>query len=198
MIPSNFTSKIISSIAVGMLFMNIFFSGYITSLLNNKISDKDFTISQSLAFGNKISLIVLLVISLLLTGYLVYYRKQSKIYTIINIIILIIICAFMITIIWITIYKSEHQHYSFASIIFVCLIVFITLNSISLWKGLPDKKLYQKVLIILLPVILYLSLIGLGTGFILHVTEKNIHVFPSFENIMLVLAGLSILELGFI
>jgi hypothetical protein len=198
MIPSNLVSKIISSVAVGMLFMNILFSGYIVSLLDNKISEKEFTISQSLAFGNKISLVVLFVVSLLLTGYLVFYRKQTKLYTIINIILLIIIGAFLITIVWITAHKNAHQHYAFASIIFICLVVFITLNSVSLWNGLPDKKLYQKILIILLPTVLYLSLIGLGTGFILHVTDKNNHVFPSFENIILVLTGLSILELGFI
>ena len=85
MIPPNLVSKIISSVAVGMLFLNILFSGYITSLLKKQINKNDFSISQSLAFGQEISLVVLFVIFIMLTCYLVIYRKMTKVYTIINI-----------------------------------------------------------------------------------------------------------------
>ncbi len=194
----DFISKIISSIAVSMLFLNILLSGYITSFLDGQISEANFSISQSLAFGNKISLIILFVIALLLTGYLIFHRKQSTDITIINTILLVIICAFFITIIFITTYRNANQHYIFSSIIFSCLVAFVTLNAVSLWKGIPDKKIYQKVLILILPIVLYLSLFGLSIGLYFFITDKQQHVFPSFENIVFVLSGLSILEMGFI
>ncbi len=181
-----------------MLFLNILLSGYITSLLKYKIDKNDFSISQSLAFGNKISLVILFIISLMLTAYLVFYRKMTKVYTIINIILLIIICVFFITIVWITMHRNALQHSIFALIIFLSVLIFIILNGIYLWKETPNKKTYQKVLILIIPILTGLSMVGLSTGVFLLKTEKQFQVFPSFENIILVLAGLSILELGFI
>ena len=198
MIPPNLVSKIISSVAVGMLFLNILFSGYITSLLKKQINKNDFSISQSLAFGQEISLVVLFVIFIMLTCYLVIYRKMTKVYTIINIILLIIICAFVITIVWITMHKSTLQHSIFASIIFLALYIFVILNAVNLWKNTPNKKIYQKVLILIIPILISLSMIGLITGVTLSYNKKQLQVFPSFENIVIVLGGLSILELGFI
>ena len=198
----NLISKLVSTFAVIILFLDILLSGYITSVIKDKINDTNYTISESLAFGNKPSLIILLIIGLVLVGFLIYYRKQSKILTIIRLCLLVLIAVFFITIIWITTYKNNKQHYVFASIIFASLVLLILINSYSLWNETLNKKLYQKIVILITPILLGLSLIGLTTGFFLFINEdsnaKAKRVFPSFELIVFSLSGLSILSLGFI
>ncbi len=198
----NLISKLVSSFAVIILFLDILLSGYITSVIKDKINDTNYTISESLAFGHKISLIILLIIGLVLIGFLIHYRQQSKILTIIRLCLLVLIAVFFITIIWITTYKNDKQHYIFASIIFVSLVLLILINSYSLWNETLNKKLYQKIIILIVPILIGLSLIGLTTGFILlldkDANSKAKRVFPSFELIIFSLSGLSILSLGFI
>ena len=73
--PSNLISKMLSIMSVLILVCNIVFSAYIVSFHKGQINNKNFDISQALAFGNEIALVVLIVIALLLFGYLIYYRK---------------------------------------------------------------------------------------------------------------------------
>ncbi len=195
---ANLISKIISIMSVLILVCNIVFSGYIVSLHKNQINSKNFTISQALAFGNEIALVVLIVVSLLLFGYLIYYRKQTLIITLIRLFLLLVAGVFLITIVWITTFRHEQQHYIFASIIFVCNVAFITLNSYALWTEKADKKLYEKIIILIIPILTYISLIGLGVGLILKKNKTAEEVFPSFENITLALLGSSMLSMGFI
>ncbi len=194
----NIVSKFISIFSVILLVLNIIFSAYIVSFSKNQIDSNNFTISQSLAFGNNIAIVVLIVISLLLFGYLIYYRKQSNIITLLGLFLLFVAGVFLITIVWITTFRNEQQHYIFALISFICAILFITLNSYSLWTEKQDKNFYEKIIILLIPILTYISFIGLGIGFFL--SNKNIahEVFPSFENIIVTLLGGSILSLGFI
>ena len=171
--------------------------------MKGKISKDDFTISQALAFGEKPPLIIFFVIGIVLIGYLVYYRNikggiKNKIQMAMSYILLLLITVFFITIMWITIYKNEKHHYIFSAIIFGSAILFILLNSYSLWTGINEKKLYKKIIILLIPILTILSLIGLGIGLHFFVNKKVLEIFPSFENIILVLTGSSILSLGFL
>jgi hypothetical protein len=193
---SNLISKLLAIMSVLILFCNIVFSGYIVSLHKDKIDSKIFTISQALAFGNEIALVVLIVVSFLLFGYLIYYRKQSFISTIIRLFFLLVACVFLITIVWITTFRHEQQHYIFASIIIVCNIIVVTLNSYALWTEKTDKYLYEKIIILIIPILTYISLIGLIVG--LYLKNKVEEIFPSFENISLALFGGSMLSIGFI
>jgi hypothetical protein len=196
--PSNLISKMLSVMSILILICNMVFSGYIVSLHKGQINNKNFTISQALAFGNEIALVVLIVVSLLLFGYLIYYRKQSKISTLIRLFLLLVAGIFLITIVWITTFRHEQQHYIFASIIFICNIIFITLNSFVLWTEKDNKKLYEKIIILIIPILTYVSLIGLLVGLILKKKDIAHEVFPSFENITFALLGGSILSIGFI
>ncbi len=195
---SNFISKFLSIISILILVCNIVLSGYIVSLQKNQINSKNFTISQALAFGNEIALVVLIVVSLLLFGYLIYYRKQSLIITLIRLFLLLVAGVFLITIVWITTFRHAQQHYIFATIIFICNVLFITLNSYALWTGKTDKNLYEQIIILTIPILTYISLIGLGIGLLLKKYKTAEEVFPSFENITLALLSSSILSMGFI
>ncbi len=206
---ANLVSKILSIMSVLILICNIVFSGYIVSLHKNEIDERRFTISQALAFGNEIALVVLIVISLLMFGYLVYYRSGTKMVngrkkhdinlnTIIRLFLIFLAGIFLITIVWITTFRHEQQHYIFASIIFTCATIFIILNSVSLWKGKSIKKLYEKIIIITIPILSILAITGAGIGLLLS-KNKDMHtVFPIFENIGVSILGASILSLGFI
>lgn len=199
---SNLLTKLLASIGTFSILINILLSGYIASFVKGKITKNDFTISQSLAFGLKPTLIIFFIIGIVLIGLLVYFRNikggdKNKIQMAISYILLLLITVFFITIIWITIYRNETQHYIFSSIIFGSAILFILLNSYSLWTGIKEKKLYKKIIILLVPILTMLSLIGLMVGLHFFVNNKAVEVFPSFENIILILTGTSILTLGF-
>ena len=99
---------------------------------------------------------------------------------------------------WITVYKSETNHYIFAAIIFGSAILFVLLNSYSLWTGIKEKKLYKKIIILLIPILTILSLIALGIGLYFKMKDKVVELFPTFENVILVLTGSSIVSLGFL
>jgi hypothetical protein len=198
MIKSNLVSKIISSLSVLMLLSNILFSGYIVSLHKKQIDDKVFTISQSLAFGNEIALVVLIVIAFALFGFVIYYRKQSKPTTVIRLFLLLVALVFLITIVWITTFRNGKLHYIFALIIFLSAVIVVFLNSYSLWKEKINKKLYEKIIILAIPILTILSLVGLGIGGILPDKKIGGQVFASFENILLTCVGGSMLSLGFI
>jgi hypothetical protein len=202
MINSNLLTKLVASLGTFSILINILLSGYIASFVKGKISKDDFTVSQALAFGEKPPLIIFFVIGIVLIGYLVYYRNirgpaDNKIQATMSYILLLLITVFFITIMWITIYKNETHHYIFSSIIFGSAILFILLNSYSLWTGINEKKLYKKIILLLIPILTILSLIGLGIGLHFMMKNKVVELFPSFENILLVLTGSSILTLGF-
>jgi hypothetical protein len=195
---SNLLSKGLSVGFVITFILNILLSGYIVSLHKKKINNDVFTISQSLAFGNEIALVVLILIAFIILGFLVYYRKKSNIIMVITLFLLLVACVFLITIVWITIFKNEKAHYIFAAIAFLCSILIVTLTSYSLWTGNHDKKLYEKIIILLVPIITVLSLIGAGVGFLLPNKTIGGRIFASFEIIFILCICSSVLSLGFI
>jgi hypothetical protein len=200
---ANLLTKLFASLGTFSIFMNVLLSGYIASLVKGKITKNDFTISQALAFGEKPPLIIFFIIGIVLIGLLIYYRNirgiaKNKIQTIISYILLLLITVFFITIMWITVYKSETNHYIFAAIIFGSAILFVLLNSYSLWTGIKEKKLYKKIIILLIPILTILSLIALGIGLYFKMKDKVVELFPTFENVILVLTGSSIVSLGFL
>lgn len=195
---TNLASKIISSLTVLMLLCNILFSGYIVSLHKDQINDRVFTISQALAFGNEIALVVLIVIAFVLFGFLLYYRKQSKPTTIIRLFLLLVALVFLITIVWITTFRNGKLHYIFALIIFLSGIIIVLLNSYSLWKEKMNKTFYEKIIILAIPILTIISLLGLGLKFIIPSKKIGSQVFASFEIILITCVSGSILSLGFI
>ena len=70
LLPANKNTKVASSVAI-LLFLILFGLGtYLTSYLKGEISSSIFTVSQSLAYGNKIVVLDFLLVAMVLLLYL--------------------------------------------------------------------------------------------------------------------------------
>lgn len=184
-------SKILSIVILFFLLCAFGLSAYLPSTLEGEITKTDFTISQSLAYSIKPLFVVLLTIAIVLLSYLMYYRGHNYLY--IRLFLLSIIYSFVITIVWITTMYNETDHYILAMLIFTTVCIFISLNSLVIFKELQNQKL--KTILIIMPILAFIGIIGVIIGYIY--SKKVSEIFPAFENYMLVIKGLSILTLGF-
>ena len=82
-------SKVLASLCLLIFALCIGLSAYLVSALKGEIDDKNFTISQSLAFGNKYAMVILLVLSFGILGYLTYYRGGA--YLILRLFLILVI-----------------------------------------------------------------------------------------------------------
>jgi hypothetical protein len=187
------------SIIIVIIFLGAFgLSAYLPSTLRGKINPSNFTVSQSLAFSIKIVFLVLMTVAIGLLGYLIYYRGHN--YILFRIFLIIAMYAFVISILWVTTYYNKQYHYTLAAIIFILASIYIILNSYVISNGLSSKTKtnYNKLLILkIIPLLVSLGLIGLIVGNVPAVYNNVPEIFPSFENYVLFIQGLSILTLGF-
>ena len=183
---------------MGILIVVLMFTlaAYLNSFLRGKINKNIFTVSQALAFGNKPAMITMLTVSIMLLMFLNYYRGLR--YLPIRLFLLFIIYAFILSLLWVTTFYNKEDHYILASIIFISIIIYITLSSVALYsfnKG--SLSCASIILLYLIPFLSILGFVGLIVGNIKVVKEKVPEIFPSFENYMLFMTGLSTLTLGF-
>ena len=189
-------SKVLASLCLLIFALCIGLSAYLVSALKGEIDDKNFTISQSLAFGNKYEIVILLVLSFVILGYLTYYRGGA--YLILRLFLILVISSLIITIIWVTTFYSKMDHYILAGIIFVSALINIILTSNTIYSELKMKTKNKIIILQILPILALIGFIGLGVSKINIVEEKVVQLFPSFENYMILVQGASILTLGFI
>ena len=152
--------------------------------------------SQSLAYGNKPAMVSMITVFLILLLYLIYYRGHSK-YLYIRLFLILLICALIITIVWVTTNYNVNDHYILASIIFISTITYILLTSIVIYQGLKVKSKSSTIILFSLPILAILGLIGLGLSMTKFISEKVSELFPSFENYMFLIQIFSMLTLGF-
>jgi len=167
---------------------------YLNATLEHEINANNFTISQSLAFSIKPAFAVVFTIACVLFAYLMYYRNHSYLW--IRVFMLFVIYAFIITILWVTTYYNKSDHYILASFIFAFAVVFIGLNNFLLYKGLKSHSRLKDIFLISVPILAVLGLIGILIS--LTVLNDIPQIFPSFENYILLLKGISVLALGFV
>jgi hypothetical protein len=191
----NFISKslAIACITLFVLFLGI--TAYLVSSLKGEIKDDNFTISQAIAYGNKPSMIILVVCAMGILSYLTYYRGHKYLYF--RLLLNLIICSFIITIVWVTTYYSESDHYILAAFIFGSVVISIILNSYLIYNGLPKKTKNAKMILLAIPILAIIGLIGLILGRIKVIEEKAVQLFPSFENYIGAILGMSVFTLGF-
>ena len=189
----DFLSKVLSLSTVFLFICAFGLGSYLPSILSKDVTNKNFTISQSLAFNIKPLFIVLFTIPVLTLTYLMYYRGHQYLY--IRLFLLLVMYAFIITIVWITTIYSKKDHYILASFIFVCVCILIAINSLVIYNGLQIKSKKSKYILIIVPTLAFIGIIGLIIG--IFIQDKVSEIFPSFENYMLFIKGLSILTLGF-
>ena len=191
----DFTSKslAIACITFFVLFLGI--TAYLVSALKGEIQSDNFTISQAIAFGNKPAMITLVVCAMGILSYLMYYRGHKYLYF--RLLLNLIICAFVITIVWITTYYSESDHYILASFIFTSVVISIILNSFLIYNGLSVKTKSKKMILLAVPVLAIIGFIGLIIGKITPIENEAVQIFPSFENYIGAIFGMSVFTLGF-
>lgn len=191
---ANKFTKILSLIILFLLLATFGLLAYLNATLEHEINSTEFTISQALAFSIKPAFVIVFTIACALFAYLIYYRGHD--YLLIRLFMLLVIYAFVITILWITTYYNKSDHYILASFIFTFTVLFIGLNNYLLYHGLKSHTKLLDIFLIGIPILAVLGLIGLIISSVL--LSDVPQVFPAFENYMLLLKGFSVLALGFI
>ena len=183
---------------VGLLIIILMFTlaAYLNSFIRGKIDKNIFTVSQALAFGNKPAMISMLSGGIMLLMFLNYYRGLR--YLPIRLFLLLVIYSFILSLLWVTTFYNKKDHYILAFIIFISSIVYIILSSMAIYS-FNKSSLSQASIILLyaIPIFAILGFIGLIVGNIKIIKEKVPQIFPSFENYVLFMVGLSTLTLGF-
>jgi len=180
---ADFLSKVLSLVVVFFLLCSFGLGSYLPSALSGDVNKKEFTVSQSLAYSIKPLFVILLTIAILLLAYLLYYRGHKYLY--IRLFLLLVMYAFIVTIVWVTTMYSEKDHYILAAFIFVASCIFITLNSFAIYSGLKIKTQKSKIILIIIPILAFIGMFGLLISTL--VKDKVSELFPSFENYMLVI-----------
>lgn len=96
------------------------FAAYFDSFKKGKIDKNLFTVSQSLAFGNKVDMGILLTTGISLLMFLNYYRGLPYMYVKI---LLFVIFSFILSIFWVTTYYSISEHQILALITNIIIII---------------------------------------------------------------------------
>lgn len=183
----------VSCVTLFVLFIGI--TAYLVSALKDEIQSNNFTISQAIAFGNKPSMITLVVLAMSIFSYLTYYRGHKYLYF--RLLLSLIMCSLVITIIWVTTYYSKEDHYILAGFIFSSVIITIILNSYLIYNGQLVKTKNSKIILLALPILSILGFIGLTLGKVSFIEDKVVQLFPSFENYVASIFGISVITLGF-
>ena len=183
----------VSCVTLFVLFIGI--TAYLVSALKDEIQSNNFTISQAIAFGNKPSMITLVVLAMSIFSYLTYYRGHKYLYF--RLLLSLIMCSLVITIIWVTTQYSKKDHYILAGFIFSSVIITIILNSYLIYNGQLVKTKNSKIILLALPILSILGFIGLTLGKVSFIEDKVVQLFPSFENYVASIFGISVITLGF-
>jgi len=193
---SNGISRVLSVSSVSIVMLMFLLAAYMTSFEKGKIDKNIFTVSQALAFGNKPTMVLMLTTGLALLLLLNYYRGLPYLY--IRLFLVVVMYAFITSLFWVTTFYNRKDHYILASIIFISAVIYITFTSMALYKFNKNLSPFYTILIYAIPLLSIIGIVGLLIGNIKTVNDKAPQVFPSFENYLLFLMGLSSLMLGFI
>lgn len=171
-------------------------AAYEVSYRKGKLSERKFTVSQSLAFGNEYALVPLFTLGMISYIYLITLKGPKKFLNS-RIFCQLIVYIFLITIIWITTYKDKVKHYIFAFIIFSTIFIYHVLTYLA-FKGTKTSNLMMNLLL-LACIINGLVFIGLGVTNVKTISKKTDDriVFASLENTCTLITGTVIFILGF-
>jgi len=187
--------KFISSLSCLLAFCAIGLLSYLPAALKYEVTHNIFTISQGLAYSIKSGFIIVFTVSILLFGYLMYYK--SKKYIFIRLFLLLIIYSFIVTILWVTTYYNTTEHYIFAALIFTAVLLLININNYIIYKSNNNILLHKGLISIsVITVLIFVAIFSI----VIVMNKENIDfpiIFPSLENSMLLMQGISIILVGF-
>jgi hypothetical protein len=195
-LPTN-TTKSLSILTNTFFLIALLLGAYLVSYKKGKITNKrdnPFTVSQSLAFGNKYVMLIFFTLAYIALGLLVNSRGGRPAFLYGRLFLILVSYVFLITLIWITTFRSQKKHYIFAVIIFISNLLFQLLTIVSLYHYVEKKKVLigQGIIDVLIVFGLFL--------FLMNSADSNLftNLFASTENLMVVSMGCIILTLGFI
>lgn len=192
----NIKRKLVTIFALLCFLFAFGVAGYEVSYSKDKIQDTNFTISQSLAFGNDPALVTLFTLGTLAYIYLLIIRgPKTLLYP--RIFLQVVVYTFLITIIWITTFRDIHKHYIFAGIIFFSTLVYHVLTYITFRK--ENVSTFFKYSLLTACILNLLVFIGLGVtkGTSLSKYDESKITFASLENSTTAITGTVLFMIGF-
>jgi len=131
-------TKVLSVLVICSYLFSFGVGGYSTSIGKGQISRDEFTISQSLAYGDKPTMMITFTVGFIALIYLVYLRGPKKLLWF-RFFLLFSIFGFLLTIIFVTEKLNRMLHFIFAGIMFSFNIIFVFLTYF-LYKGYLENR----------------------------------------------------------
>ena len=188
--------RLISVIAMLCFMFGFGIAAYEISYKKRRINNVEFTVSESLAFGDEPGLVTLFTLGIIAyMSLLIMKGPKQLLYT--RLFLLLLIYSFLITIIWITTYKDKTSHYIFAFIIFLSTFIYHVLTYITFSKNCSRLMCRCLLIACLLNALVF---IGLGVTKLKPIAEKNEAriTFASLENTCLIIVIFVIFIIGFL
>jgi len=195
LVPSNFSTKLISSIIFTSLTLAFgVFAYFYAGVIENKLGvdgEATFTISKALAYGNKPGFVVLTFIGFIYLVYLLALRGPITFF-IRRLFFISIAFSLLLSLLWFTPSYNATLHYTLASIIFTFILFFNLATYYLFYKRFTnDRSVF--LLVGFLNLIAYVCLI------VFAVLRGNLEtdIFAGFEILFAFLFLTTILFLGF-
>lgn len=176
------------------------FAAYEVSYKKGKISKDEFTVSQSLAYGDQPILLTLLTLGTAAYIYLLNVRGPKKM-LVLRIFLQLVIFAFIASLLWIKPWgKYLERHRIFAAIIFFTTLVYHVLT----YFTFKDVSQLVKILLLIAVIVNILVFIGLIVTNLPQLNKSNkskevSHItFASLENTTTLITGSVILIIAFL
>ena len=132
--------------------------------------------------------------------FLNFYRSPKK-FLIIRVILLLLVYGFLIAIIWITTFNEDKLHYTFAGIIFLSNLIYISILTYVYQKYLKDKASYKTYLLdlnLMFAFAAFILLLVFGVFESDNRTNLDEAIFASVENFNVLVTATTLIFLGFI
>tara|TARA_Y100000389_G_scaffold186193_1_gene206291 strand:- start:1641 stop:2237 length:597 start_codon:yes stop_codon:yes gene_type:complete len=193
---SNSKRKLVTIFSLLCFLFAFGIAGYEESYRKGKIKSNDFTISQSLAFGNDPALVTLFTLGTLSYIYLLIIRSpKTLLYP--RIFLQVVIYTFLITIIWITTFKDMYKHFMFAGIIFFSTLIYHVLTYIAFRKKSVSTFFKNSLLTACILNLLVFIGLGISGSTSLSKYKESQITFASLENSTVVISGTVLFMIGF-
>ena len=199
-IEPNKKTIILSSFTILTFLIALIVGAYSVSIGKDEIYPKNFTVSQALAFGSKPVMVVFFVLSFIGMILLTYLRGPGR-FKFTRIALLTLMLSFLLSIIWITTFKNEKLHYSFAGVIFVSNLLFVLLTAYIFGEYLKNEKIYKTYIIDITVAVIISAFILINVYGVFEKDEETLiddEIFASSELITIGATGVIIYFLGFV
>ncbi len=196
----NINTKFLSILTIIFFISAILFGGYLISYQKGQIDDEHFTISRSLANGNKPIMIVFVLLALITNLLLNYVRGGKKELLYLRYFLIFVSYSLIISIMYLTVAFNKSLHFKLAGTIFLfqVLVVFIISYLFNNYLDKDNDLLIPIDLNNILIIVCFTLLLIFGIFDPSDTCEFRNAMFASSENAMVLLNFIPILYLGFI